>query len=830
MTRWLAISAMAVMAMVVFAILLLHTNPIQSRILRWSVEELERRFDLDLIADDLQYNLAARRVTMTNVRLAAVGHRDNPFFTATTLTVQLPWAAYRGRLVFDAIDIERGSVTITRDAQGTSNLPPTRNTRDPNAPTRRIDIRGLIIRNLDFLYRDYQRDIEIRTPRIRTDLQYSTGDGAKGPFVIEDDVTIRVRDRRVTMKPVTGQMVFDGSNIELEGVALDTTEGVFTLAGEIQRALDRPNLDLTFKGTADIARASQWARPPVPVAGDARLDARMTGPPSAFVLDAAITANDAEIGRERGVRLDADSRLTLDGIAVSRATIRPATGGEIHATVDAPFGAQSRWWIKANYSNIDAGTGFRLANVNPLPFGAVLTGTAELDGGAGRPFGLRLHNTSTPRAPSGTAPLEGDVEFVIDGSRWRANQRHRMGSTRVDGRIGGTWNRQAASRSTFDGNLAVTTGDVAEAARYAALFGLNTPEIVRGARGPMTAEVTIGGVFTEPRFVGTARTSGIDIPSVGTTVFTARFDASAAALNATEIDATVGASTIRGHVFANLRTRDLTGQLQLEAPSAADLISALPESLRVQGPLSATAVLGGTVDQPDIRSEVSGTGLTINGQAIRSLSGKARIVGEGLNIEGLSLRQPGGGELRATGRYAWNTRTFDVDVIGQDLLWRGTLARLGNAEARIALKFAGAGSIDRPVGEGVVEFAVSGGLAGELVDRGVLNVRLNGETALITGQIPALGAFISATVVPRTPFPYEAVVVMNRIDLAPVVALSGLDQGHMTGTASLSATAKGSLNDVASSNAFINLQDIQADVSGVAVKLVTPARLAWDGA
>ncbi|MDQ3439957.1 MAG: hypothetical protein M3478_06355, partial [Planctomycetota bacterium] len=129
-------------------------------------------------------------MTMTNVRVGAVGHRDNPFFKADAVTVKLPWAAYRGRLVFDEVAVDRGSVTITRDTEGRSNLPPGRGRRDPNAPARRIDVRGLTVRDLDFLYRDYQRDIEIRTPRIRTGLTHAIGEGAKGPFAIQDDVLI----------------------------------------------------------------------------------------------------------------------------------------------------------------------------------------------------------------------------------------------------------------------------------------------------------------------------------------------------------------------------------------------------------------------------------------------------------------------------------------------------------------------------------------------------------------------------------------------------------------------------------------------------------------
>lgn len=830
MRRGLAISAIAVMLLAIAALLAVHTSPIQSRVLGWSITELERRFDLDLTADALHYNLASRRVEMTNVRLAAIGHRDNPFLTADRVAVRLPWAAYRGMLRFDEVIVDRGIVTITRDAHDVSNLSPGRGRRDPNAAARRIDVRALRVGELDFLYRDYRRDVEIRAPGVRTALTYERGEGASGPFSIERGVSVRVRERHVAVDPVEGRMVFEGSNVELSDVRLNTTDGNFTMTGEIARALDRPTLNLRFKGATDLSRAKRWTTPPVSVKGPATIDATMTGAPTAFVLDVHVLAPAAEIGREEGVALDAQSRLTPNAISVSRSAITPATGGVIEATADVPFGEQTRWWVEASYRGLDAATAFRLADVAPLPFGAALTGTAKIDRAPGEPFRLEIHNTSTPRAAAGTAPLEGDVEFVVAGDRWRANQRHQMGATFVEGRLGGRWNRQAVTRSTFEGDLTVRSADVGEAARYAALFGLGMPAIVRNSSGPMEADVKIGDVFSEPRFIGTARTSRVDVPSVGKTAFTADFDASAGALRATNIDATVGAAThVRGDVLADLVTRKLEGELKIDTPSVAELQTALPERLWLDGPLAATAVLGGTVDAPLVTTDVTGNELTLGGQRIDSISAKARVVDEAVTVESLELRQ-GQGVVRATGRYAWNTRSYTVDLNGQDLTWRGTLARLGDAEARFGLKFSGAGDVDRPMGEGVVEFAVSGGLAGELIDKGIANVRLNGETALITANVPSLGAFINATVVPRQPFTYDAIVVMNRVALKPLATLAGLEQEHLAGTASLSATAKGELSSVVDSRVFVNLQDIQADVSGVPIRLALPSRLSWDGA
>jgi outer membrane protein insertion porin family len=235
------------------------------------------------------------------------------------------------------------------------------------------------------------------------------------------------------------------------------------------------------------------------------------------------------------------------------------------------------------------------------------------------------------------------------------------------------------------------------------------------------------------------------------------------------------------------------------------------------------------VDKPIVTARVEGNTLSLAGQPIESLRADARLVDETVDIEQLVMRQPGGAELQATGRYDWRARRYTVDLRGQDLTWRGTLGRLGDADARFAVTFSGAGPIDAPVGEGVIEYTLSGGLAGQLIERGVANVRLAGESAIVTARVPSLGAFMTANIAPRAPYTYEAVLVMNRIDLAPVASVAGLDAAQVSGTASLSATASGVLSDIAASKAFINLQEIDAVLSEVPLRLVTPARVAWEG-
>ena len=133
------------------------------------------------------------------------------------------------------------------------------------------------------------------------------------------------------------------------------------------------------------------------------------------------------------------------------------------------------------------------------------------------------------------------------------------------------------------------------------------------------------------------------------------------------------------------------------------------------------------------------------------------------------------------------------------------------------------------MGEGTIDFDLTGGLAGALIGRGTAKVRLDGTNALVTATIPSFGASVDAKIALSKPFLYDALLVANKVDLEQVIRLAGLREGYVEGTASLNATASGSLSDAGRSRVFVNLQEVAAAVEGVPVKLAAPSRLTWDG-
>ena len=66
---------------ILVAILAAHTPWARTRVLA-AAARFVTRYHLDLQAGGLGYNLLTRRITLTDVRLAADGHHDRPFLVA----------------------------------------------------------------------------------------------------------------------------------------------------------------------------------------------------------------------------------------------------------------------------------------------------------------------------------------------------------------------------------------------------------------------------------------------------------------------------------------------------------------------------------------------------------------------------------------------------------------------------------------------------------------------------------------------------------------------------------------------------------------------------
>src|SRR3989442_12841381 len=125
-TNWvrlaLWVGASAVVAAVAVAVLV-YLPPVRRAVLNRAIATLRDTLNIDLQADRLDYNLFALRVSLSDVRLSAVGQRERPFLTADRITVSVPRSSVLGPFAIGSIAGERARVRVVRDADGRSNLP-----------------------------------------------------------------------------------------------------------------------------------------------------------------------------------------------------------------------------------------------------------------------------------------------------------------------------------------------------------------------------------------------------------------------------------------------------------------------------------------------------------------------------------------------------------------------------------------------------------------------------------------------------------------------------------------------------------------------------------
>ena len=149
MSRRIGQIALALTAISVAAVLLVHAPFVRRAVLRYAVGLVEQQYGVQLEAERLDYNLATMRIGVSRVRLSAVG-RQPPFLEATYVAVVVPWRVLLGEVSFEDVAVTDGLVRVRTTAAGISNLPESTPSSGEPAPLRiarlgiaplRVDIR-----------------------------------------------------------------------------------------------------------------------------------------------------------------------------------------------------------------------------------------------------------------------------------------------------------------------------------------------------------------------------------------------------------------------------------------------------------------------------------------------------------------------------------------------------------------------------------------------------------------------------------------------------------------------------------------------------------------
>ena len=805
-------------------LLAVHTPWARSRALTWATDFVTR-YQLTLKAADLRYNAITRRITLTGVRLAAVGHDDRPFLLAQRIEVRLPWIVYRGRFEIDHLEIEAGLVDIYRDANDIVNLPPGATGPAPDTP-RRLTVHGLTLRGLDVQYADQMRDWSLQVPRIETAL-VKTALGSEGAFAIRGETAVRIRERTMTLSPIETVMTFDGSNVSLKDARLVSSEINAFMSGPIRRVLDSPSFDLAIRGVVNLEHATRWVPPPpVPVGGTVAIDGKLTGPFRAFTLALGTTSTDLSIGRERNVRMVGPVTVTLDATVGSDMTLVPHSGGEIRAAFKVPWGPSPPSTARAAWKGLDAQAALRLGDFDPQAIGAAFDGHGTFE--FGEPRRYEATNRATPRAGRGVVPVGGTLDATLVGDDYRIEHAHRVDGLVFEGTTSGRYHREVPPLTTLVGPAHATVVDGAGAAASLEALGIPMPEISHEIHGALDVPMTLSGSFRSPAVEATLSGEAVDVPLVGVVRAAAGVSADTRTATISNIDIRRGSATVTGTAVGDITTRTWSGDLRLDAPRALDLQDSVTEGWRLDGPVTATATLGGTFDAFRLDSVINGSAFTWADQSYDRFTARAVVTPYDVDVTSLLVEQ-GVGTLDGGVTYAWDTGAYKASLKGRTLSWQGTLLTPNDTDAVFSVDFDGEGTTARPRGQARVDFVLSGSAAGAVIDAGELTVDLLGDQARVSARLPALGATLNGDIATASPYDYRATVVLDRLDLARLVPLTNAIEGQVLGFVSGNVTASGRLADARDRVAVFDLQTVDAGIGGVPVRLNLPARISLRG-
>jgi len=808
----------AIAAGVILAVTVaIHTPMARGRALAWASNFLTR-YHLELEAGNLGYNAITRRITLTDVRLAAEGHHDRPFLVASRIEVKLPWSVFRRRFAIDHLVIESGIVDIVRDKNNVVNLPPSATTPAPEK-ARELDIRSLTLNGLDVQYEDKLRDWGVKVPRIESEL-LNTALGAKGDFAVRGTLAFRLHERTMTMAPFETVMTFDGSNVDLEQARLSSSEIEAFLSGDIKRVLDSPSLDLVLKGSVNLDKAIKWVPPPpVPVTGMATIEGKITGPARDFVTNLVVHSNTLDVGRERDLGLAGPVKVTFAAFAGHNLVIKPQSGGSIKAAFTVPWGKASISTASAEWSGVDSQAALRMADVDPQAIGATFDGNGRFEFSEPRKF--VIHNRSHGYARAGAVSMTGTIDATIIGDNYRYDHDNTFPGFRLEGKMAGHIKRGAATLSTMSGPAHAYVTDVAAAAHSAATLGFPVAEIMFEVHGGIDAPMTLGGSYRYPEIETTITGDAVDLPLIGRVAASAAVVADPKTATISAISLRRGSSEITGDVVANITNRTWSGNLRVDAPNALELQDQVPEAYRVAGRLSADAILGGTFEDYRLDSTINGNTLVWMGQPIDRATAKAIVTAEAIDVSSLEMHQ-GAGFLGGRVRYAWETGAYDASLKGDRLSWTGTVLSPNDTQAIFSVQFDGAGTTAQPKGHATLDFALTGGKAGTFIGAGDATADLLGDQARIVARLPSVGARINADIATASPYDYRVNAQLDRFELARLSPFLGAIETEILGFANGTITASGRLADARDRVAFVNITELDAGIGGVPVSLLSP--------
>jgi outer membrane protein assembly factor BamA len=754
--RRLVVVAAVLAATGAMFVLLVHAPPVRRAALRYALPAVERQFGVRLDASRLDYNLAALRLGLADVRVSAPHSPDEPFLSADYVSVALARRSLVGPLTFEEIGATNARMLVRRRPDGSTNLPTAPDGPDEEPPPLRVNRIDVPQMALDL--RDEQAARFLWIPALAIQL---TPDGGFVRLAREAELHTETQITSVTR--LDGRAAFDGRALRVANLQLHLNELEAQLDGSLTLIAREPAIDLAIRGTGDAARLARWVVTTgyLPRA-DLAFEAQVTG--SFDNLDARLRVSTDRLAWRGLTATDLAARLHVTATAAELEDLQLGfEGGRLSASAVLPMEADATGRVTASWSGVSAAaTALAFAPEAALVPSASVSGTLEASGPGQDPAqwsgAMRLTSAPGPNA-RGRLAIGGDAELQLDSDGWQLYARQRVGQVapvtlalRSNAPLGA-----APADTAIDGDVRLAGTDLPALIRVLRATGVADVDEGLVAAGQLDADLRFGGTLADPGIEGHASVQGLAAPQVE---------------------------------IATLR-----------------------------------AVLSGRPLGPSFDIVIDAPEASLAGQPVTDLRMAGRLDDTVLDVEEISVRQPSGtGLLTADGAYSLRTRRYVVSVEGRE--WQLTPTMDLPMAGRVALRFAGEGSVDAPRGLGEVTLR---DVTWEERALGLVQatVALEGRAATIQASAPEFAARADARVQLDSPYAATIDARAERLQLAKI--LEGIETvAPLSGETTLSVHAELPLEAWRSGSAALEVASLDARTGDLPIRLVDAARFRYE--
>jgi len=785
------------------SLVLLHTSYAK----RWAFEELQKvlaQQGFFVEAADFDYNLFALRISAGRIAIRSASLPSLPaLFVADHFEADMGWSdLLRGRYRVEDSTISNARIHIVIDEQGRNNF--SADAAGASAVSTTAEPIDWLILKMRLMggsvtFEDRSSNVLLKLPLWDLMIDGSPWTGEqKIQLTTRQSGEVQFNGKALTMQSIDLHADLKERNATLDVRSARLSSGAANVAieGTVQNLSD-PSLDLVLTGEVDLEQASEFLSVDQKIDGDLHLDLSVKGRPEGLKVFGRFKGDN--LTAEMIEQVDLDANLTYD-LALQRARLDSfrtrAPGFAVSGAADlalAPAAGESG--LNVRVDDVDLAKIATLLKL-PVAVGSRATGSARmrwpgmdftLMNGSGRfQFSRQPRARSVPNVPlTGAIDVRvrrGDVVATIDSLETDAF--HVRGDLAL------------LSSKQLGGSLRVDASNVGEAVReIAAWSGSSLPDGVE-LFGPAGVDANFGGTLQRPRIGVSLQANGlqlnqltdIDVKAV------AEYTPEQVDLQSIALQWEEQSLTASGRIGLTTPSPTLDARAEASNASIHRILVALGKAdIPASGSVNATASISGTAENPAADVSVSASDLEAYGETFGTLSIKARLEDQIVQLDSLSLDKPEGGRLHVSGSYETVSGAYSVRAETNEFKLNRLVLPQGTAiRANLNVNAHGSGALDNPVG--VLSLSARDvQIDEESIGSIDLAANLENHQAWIQASAPFYGVAASASVGTASPYPAEVEVRVADADISRV-PLETLKQ--FSGRVSAAVNASGDLSDI----------------------------------